>query len=76
MEFSQLFNSYTLTLKNEDLEHEWLLSEINSRKTMTLVMSLVLILIDLLQTFFLAKVNFVGRTIKMVSDALLVGVYF
>lgn len=61
-------HAYTLTMKDEDLEYEWRLIEINSRKTMSVVCSIVVVIQDIMWTFLLSKVSWTGKAIKMVLD--------
>ena len=63
-------HSYTLTMKDEDLEYEWRLIEINSRKIMSIVCSLTLLLRDILWTFTLSKVNLTAKAIKLSIDVM------
>lgn len=61
-------HSFTLTMKDIDLEYEWRLIEIHSRKTMSIVSSIVVLLQDLFWTFLLTTVSLPGKTIKIVID--------
>ena len=63
-------HAYTLRMKDEDLEYEWRLQEIHSRKTMSIICSMVLLAQDVVWVFLLSDVNLTGKTIKIVIDVL------
>jgi hypothetical protein len=59
----------TLTMKDEDFEYEWRLGEINSRKTMATLVTLILCLLtDVMWTIVLSSVNTTGKIIKAVIE--------
>ena len=61
-------HAFTLTMKDEDLEYEWRLIEINSRKTISIVCSFILVLRDVLWTFLLSSVNQTAKITKVCID--------
>ena len=61
----------TLTLNDEDLEYEWRLQEIHSRKTMVIISSLLCLLQDITWTLLLSDVDNTGKMIKLVCDILI-----
>jgi hypothetical protein len=66
----QHFHSYTLTMKDEDLEYEWRLLEITSRKRMATIINCLMIFQDLVWTIILSEVDIRGKSIKIVIDVL------
>ena len=58
-------HAYTLNMKDEDLEYEWRLIEINSRKTHSIIGSFLLTLRDVLWTFLLSTVDLNAKIIKL-----------
>ena len=59
-------HSFTLTLKDEDLEYEWRLEEIKSRKALAIITCAGIFMQDVAWAFFASHVSIVGKAIKAV----------
>ena len=57
-------------MKDEDLEYEWRLTEISSRKRMATLFSLIMVIQDLVWLFILSEVNIQGKSVKLALDTL------
>jgi hypothetical protein len=55
-------------LKDEDLEYEWRITEIQLRKTYVLSFCALCFIGDLLWTFLLSEVSLTGKLIKLAID--------
>lgn len=69
-------HTYSLDIKDEDLEYEWRLGEMKSRRFMALLCGISFLLGDFFWTFLLARVNFTGKAIKIVLDTLIITSYY
>jgi hypothetical protein len=57
-------------MKDEDLEYEWRLLEISSRKRMVTSISSILVLQDIIWTLVLSEVEMTGKIIKIAIDVM------
>lgn len=64
------FHKYTLTLKDEDLEYEWRLHELASRKRVSMNMSILAALQTIVWTMILGETTLTGKIVKLGINAL------
>ena len=73
-------HSYSLCLKDEDLEYEWRLKEISDRKSIARNITIVATLQTIIWTVILGEVSMQGKMVKVGIHALiffcLVQVYY
>lgn len=61
-------HGFSVALKDEDLEYEWRLQEINSRKALSIITCIGIVMQDVGWAFFASHVSIVGKAIKAVID--------
>ena len=70
-EIDKHFYKYTMSLKDEDLEYEWRLQEIASRKGVSNVLSIMAISQTVVWTMILGETNLDGKIVKLAINALI-----